>query len=344
MKSFGKIAALKELILSDIRSGVLSPGMRIPSRASFMNRCGCARASIDRAVEELVADGFLYSRQGSGTFVAEPQAREEEISRLAIIGSFKSSRGVWRASNLTPVDPLQQRFKCKLYDIHRVGVNLNRIARGGTGVVWMYPRYQELMAMDFLDKFHIPQLLIFRIFDNYDYITTDAYASIAHGLEWLTGEAGKTMGFITSLSDTRFPYVAERQLCFYELAIRQGITVPPEWLCCDYLRDAEPVLEMMRSVVRRLFGGARRCRAIYLDTINWYKPFLAAASEFGFRPKRDFHLLVFDSPAPNATPPAGVAWMRQNFEGINDKIIEWVEHNGRKPMRLKIDTILETGK
>ena len=341
MKSIGKIAAIKEFILGEIRP--MAPGARIPSRAELMSKCGCSRASVDRAVEELTVDGYLFSRQGSGTFVCEPRASRQGIDRLAIIGNFRSQHGIWRFS--ASLDRLQRNFPCKLYDWRRVGVNLNRIVRGGTGVLWMYPRYQELMAMDHIAEFHIPQLLVFRTFDNYDCISTDAYSSIARGLGWLTGAAGKSVALITSTADTKHPYIAERKLCFYELAIRHGITVPPEWIFCDHPRGIPPRAEMMRKIARKLFCAGRPCRAVYLDNVFWYEQFLAAAKELDMLPGRDFHLLVFDSPDcdPDGQPPPGIGWMRQNIEGIDELINRWIASGGRMRLRAKLEAILKTG-
>ncbi|MFV0423798.1 GntR family transcriptional regulator [Oleidesulfovibrio sp.] len=44
---------------------------RIPPRRSLMQSYGVSRTTIDRAIAELTADGVLYARGGSGTYVAE---------------------------------------------------------------------------------------------------------------------------------------------------------------------------------------------------------------------------------------------------------------------------------
>ena len=51
-------------------SGALRPGSRVPSSRAMASKLGVARASVVSAYEHLLAEGYLESRQGSGTFIA----------------------------------------------------------------------------------------------------------------------------------------------------------------------------------------------------------------------------------------------------------------------------------
>ena len=57
-----------------IRSGRLAGGSRLPASRELARDLGMSRGVIVEAYEQLVAEGFLVSRQGSGTRVAELQA------------------------------------------------------------------------------------------------------------------------------------------------------------------------------------------------------------------------------------------------------------------------------
>ncbi len=52
----------------------LPPHERIPSRNALCNEFLVTRTTIDRAIDELVKSGYLYSVMGSGTFVADLSA------------------------------------------------------------------------------------------------------------------------------------------------------------------------------------------------------------------------------------------------------------------------------
>ena len=56
-----------------IRSARLAGGMRLPASRSLARDLGMSRGVVVEAYEQLVAEGFLVSRQGSGTRVADVQ-------------------------------------------------------------------------------------------------------------------------------------------------------------------------------------------------------------------------------------------------------------------------------
>lgn len=60
-----------ERIASEIRSGQLAPGTRLPTEHALMAALGVSRTVIREAVAALRADGLVISRQGAGVFVAD---------------------------------------------------------------------------------------------------------------------------------------------------------------------------------------------------------------------------------------------------------------------------------
>ncbi|MGW7491380.1 MocR-like pyridoxine biosynthesis transcription factor PdxR [Streptomyces sp. NPDC054786] len=67
----GPRAALLRALRDAVRSGRLAPGTRLPSSRSLAVDLGIARNTVADAYAELVAEGWLSARQGSGTRVAE---------------------------------------------------------------------------------------------------------------------------------------------------------------------------------------------------------------------------------------------------------------------------------
>ena len=57
-------------VRSAVLSGALRPGSRIPSSRAMASKLGVARASVVSAYEHLLAEGYVESRHGSGTFIA----------------------------------------------------------------------------------------------------------------------------------------------------------------------------------------------------------------------------------------------------------------------------------
>lgn len=67
----GRRAALIDALRAAVRGGRLTPGTRLPPYRSLAADLGVARNTVADAYAELVAEGWLTARQGSGTRVAE---------------------------------------------------------------------------------------------------------------------------------------------------------------------------------------------------------------------------------------------------------------------------------
>ncbi|MEU7486849.1 PLP-dependent aminotransferase family protein [Streptomyces sp. NPDC042319] len=71
----GKRAALVHALRDAARTGRLAPGTRLPSSRTLAADLRLARNTVAEAYAELVAEGWLTARQGSGTRVAERVSR-----------------------------------------------------------------------------------------------------------------------------------------------------------------------------------------------------------------------------------------------------------------------------
>ncbi|MFJ2779241.1 PLP-dependent aminotransferase family protein [Kitasatospora sp. NPDC087315] len=70
----GLRAALEEALREAVQDGRLAPGTRLPSSRALGEDLGIARNTVVEAYGQLSAEGWLTSRQGSGTTVAERAA------------------------------------------------------------------------------------------------------------------------------------------------------------------------------------------------------------------------------------------------------------------------------
>ena len=335
MQTLSKIDTIKEKILTDIQSGLLKPGDKLYSRHQFMRRYKCSRGSIDKAVSALERDGILFSRQGAGTYVAEKRVDGGEFRKIYLISEFNPMTAFSPGSLAAEI---QHYVDCSLCRPRDINITLQKIASPGNAVIWERPEYSQMMIMDYLRNSGVAQLIIHRIYGDYDYITTDSCNGIRAGLEWLTGHAGRNIAYVSSRPQTRYPYIAERQLEFYELAIRMKLKVLPDKLFIDSDRYNCGYKEI-EKIAGALFDTQNPAKAVYLDNFLLAEPLLAMAEARGMLPGGDFHMLVFDF-AEKLTQTPGVAMIRQNVEGFNGKVIEWILQENRKPMHEKIQPML----
>jgi GntR family transcriptional regulator / MocR family aminotransferase len=71
-------AGLEAALREAVQAGRLVPGTRLPSSRTLAADLGIARNTVAEAYGQLVAEGWLTARQGSGTRVADAAARTQE--------------------------------------------------------------------------------------------------------------------------------------------------------------------------------------------------------------------------------------------------------------------------
>ena len=67
-----KHVQITAILVARIRTGVLKPGMPIPSETSLMQEFGVARVTVRKAVAALRDSGYVRTVHGMGSFVSEP--------------------------------------------------------------------------------------------------------------------------------------------------------------------------------------------------------------------------------------------------------------------------------
>jgi len=71
---------VKDYVLQRIQSGELPAKARVPSEQELTELVGVSRMTVNRAMRELTADGYLQRVPGVGTFVADPRLKSDPLS------------------------------------------------------------------------------------------------------------------------------------------------------------------------------------------------------------------------------------------------------------------------
>jgi GntR family transcriptional regulator len=86
---------LKAMVQEAVRSAALKAGDAIPSERDVADLLKVSRVTVRRAFSELVSEGVLLKKQGSGTYVNVPQGRiEQPLSRLTSFSDDMKLRGL----------------------------------------------------------------------------------------------------------------------------------------------------------------------------------------------------------------------------------------------------------
>jgi GntR family transcriptional regulator len=81
---------IQEYIAELILSGKLAPESKIPSERDFSVDLEVSRMTVRRAITELVNEGLLERRHGSGTYVAKPKVTFEETELVDTVQAMRN--------------------------------------------------------------------------------------------------------------------------------------------------------------------------------------------------------------------------------------------------------------
>jgi GntR family transcriptional regulator len=86
---------LKRWIEARVAAGDIRPGDALPSERDLAQRVEVSRVTVRKAVQQLVREGLLVQRHGSGTYVADRPSRvEQSLSQLTSFTEDMARRGL----------------------------------------------------------------------------------------------------------------------------------------------------------------------------------------------------------------------------------------------------------
>lgn len=86
---------LRQRLEKGIEEGILLPNSSLPPEREIAELTDLSRVTVRKAIQELVREGTIEQRQGSGSFVREPVTRvEHSLSRLTSFTEDMERRGL----------------------------------------------------------------------------------------------------------------------------------------------------------------------------------------------------------------------------------------------------------
>lgn len=312
----GKSDSLQRKILEDIRNGLLKAGQPIPSRNQLCRKYQISRTTVDRAVNRLIAGGYLSATQGSRTLVRRV-CPDKSLERLYIV--YQNIR-----PNTNFSDQFFKQVNCPLpitaIDEEEAGMYFAKMCTPGTAVIWNCPGMESLYFMKSLATANIPQILINRDYAGYNYAATDPRASFREGLAWMLIEAGRDITLLARPNDHTRPYMAERTIAFYETAVELGARLSGSSI---YSRDIQDIPQEIAAVAQELFLGVKPARGIVLLNQEFAIPLVTCGIALGKKPGQDYFLLTFDYYDELIGYP-GVGMLRQQFDLMHSEAYRWL--------------------
>jgi len=222
----GKFETLRQFILDEIRLGCFKPGQKLYSRAGFMEKFGCARATVDKVITDLASNGVLATVKGGGTFVARPALRKAsaKIAMVApilghpsmpqeIIHGFLSALGAEQDVRYYTYDELKHP---RSWDT----------CRSQRGIVFIQPDVQHSPLLNEARTHGIPHLVLYRDPPESPFVSINNTGAVARLVETLHQKGRARIAYI-GLRQGRFNFPEQRYAGYLEGLLRSGLALRP---------------------------------------------------------------------------------------------------------------------
>ena len=310
---FSKTDNTEHSILKDILSGAYPQGSKIPSQHKLMRKYNVSRTTLLRALNKLTSEGYLYGRQGSGTYVAELPEHGQAPLQLTVVGMWGDDYPFARIfSGMGPVNWCTEKEAPEYLD---------ELSRQGNAVIWLLPHPSSMLMMEYLKRKNIPQLLINRNYGDYDCIVSDSKSAMRQGMRQLLQERRESPALIAHRPGDLRPYMSDYIISFYEVCSELGIKFDPE---LNFCRQYSPARTEFREIGKKLFDRKNPVRDIIVLNFELVLPILMSASEYGLECGKDFSLLTFDM-SSNWSGVDGIIAMCHDYRSYRSSVTKWIE-------------------
>ena len=97
-----KYEAIARELREDIKHGKYTPGEQLALEKEMCQQYGVSRITIKRAVDELVKQGLVVKRRGSGTFVKS--LKDEDVKELSMANQFSGFAATFKGRKVAFLD------------------------------------------------------------------------------------------------------------------------------------------------------------------------------------------------------------------------------------------------
>lgn len=252
---------VKHELLQEIMHMV--PNEKMKSRPRLVKEYNVTRTTIDKAISELIGEGYLYAKNGSGTFVTKRKEQEEKSSHTGdswgvIIPDIRSDvypgmvRGIEDIANRYQVNVLIGNTDNQ---IEKQEEYIHKFLNSGVKGIIIVPTIWEAGSVDMFQKaqnagvsvvfcnrsvagVEAPLVLSNNFYGSYmatKYAMDRGYQRIAYMTRnWYPTSTARLQGYLSALSERG----VEPQKVYYSFRGRDIIDV--EQAVCEMLRQEQP--------------------------------------------------------------------------------------------------------
>jgi GntR family transcriptional regulator len=120
---------VKESIIQMIKKGEYKPHSQLPTEAEFCKTFGVSRTTVRTALQQLAVEGYVYKKQGKGTFVSDSKVTQVLTTTIYNFTDQLTNQGKRPNTKVLSLLVIESdEFLSELFSIHK-GDPVNRLER-----------------------------------------------------------------------------------------------------------------------------------------------------------------------------------------------------------------------
>lgn len=319
---------VKEMLKASIERGDLKPGEVLPGRLELCRLLGTNRPAVDRAIAELVKEGWLISIKGKGTFVTDLRTRERmSVLTFAVIWFEPSAP---QTHDNIYWGPLLRGISCAAADLEisllfhycppdRIGDFVKTTKVDGVIALAPYVAHKPFLCAMWKEK--IPFVATSCSFPNEELpcVDTDNFAGVRQALEHLWSLGHRQIAIVNlTLSGCDS---LRRWEAFQQFIDEKGMLLKPYW---TILLPTFPcgLPETAVQWISQLFSRITLPTAIFATTYDTALITLQALRRCGIAIPQEVSLVGFDDPASAAFLDPPLTTVRQPVEQLGRRAVQ----------------------
>ncbi len=314
---------VKEALRDSIERGELKPGEPLPGRVRLCQMFGANRLTVDRAIRELIQEGWLIAIKGKGTFVAYPNSRSAAATMtFAVVWSHKDIgdqqniywgpllRGIAHASSELNI---QLQFRQMSPDFFQDFFRESRV----NGLIVLAPMVDDELVLQKLKAHRIPFVATSSIYEDKSLpcVGIDNFSGVQQALEHLWSLGHRRIAIVNL--DLRQTDLHQRWEAFRRLMGEAGYAIDPRWALLFPNRWCVE----METVVRQWLEAVPLPTAIFGADYEMTLATFKALKERGLQIPQQISLVGFDDPPAVAFLDPPLTTVRQPVEEIGKRAV-----------------------